>query len=172
MKILERIWRDVRSGESIDLYATIAIAFVVVILSLVSSVSSNVVSSLTLTVLGLLAISNLVNRHRVEELIKQIAESAQSFFLDEFPADFKENFESAKEIWLVGVTLRGTIRDYYGLIERKLRQGHHFNVLLVHPDGAAIEIAASRYYAPTGRDAKRRSSQVQESLPMNCKVKA
>jgi len=171
MKIFERIWRDIRSGESIDLYATIVIAFVLVILGLFGFASSGVIASLTLTVLGLLAISNLVNRHRVEELIKQVAESANSFFFDEFPADFKENFESAKEIWLVGVTLRGTLRNYYGLIERKLRQGHHFKVLLVHPEGIAIEIAASRYYAPTGRDAERKSSQIKDSLASLCDLR-
>ena len=118
MNIYERIWREIRSGENIDLYVTIVIAFVLVILSLFGFASSGVIASLTLAVLGLLAISNLVNRHRVEELIKQVAESAKGFFFDEFPADFKENFESAKEIWLVGVTLRGTLANYYGLIEK------------------------------------------------------
>ena len=168
MKIFEQLWRDVRSGESIDLYATIVIAFVLVALGLFGVASSSIIASLTLTVLGLLAISNLVNRHRVEELINQVAESAKGFFFDEFPTDFKENFESAREIWLVGVTLRGTVRNYYGLIEEKLRKGHHFKVLLVHPEGIAIEIAAGRYYAPTGRDAGRRGLQVRDSLASLC----
>jgi hypothetical protein len=34
MQLLEKIWRDIRTGESIDLYATIIIAFALVVLSL------------------------------------------------------------------------------------------------------------------------------------------
>jgi hypothetical protein len=123
---------------------------------------------LILTVLGLLAISNLVNRHRIENLIDRVSESAKGFFQDEYPPDFKNNFQSAKEIWLVGVSLRGTMKDYYGIMEEKLRKGHKFKVLLVNPTGTAVEIAASRHYAPTSRDIKRRSSQINDSLASLC----
>jgi hypothetical protein len=170
MRALERIWNDIRSGESIDLYATTTIAFIVVVLDLLDIAPPGLIAPLTLAVLGLLAVSNLVNRHRVQELTERIAESTRSFFLEEYPADIREHFESAKEVWLVGVTLRGTISSFSRLIEEKLRKGHSFKVLVVHPEGAAIEMAASRYYSPalTGRDPGRRGAQIKDSLVSFC----
>lgn len=70
-----------------------------------------------------------------------------------------------------GVTIRGTLRNHYGQMEDKLRKGHRIKVLLVHPDGPAVDLAASRYYATTGRDSARRSMQIGDSLNSLCGLK-
>lgn len=171
MKIIERIWRDIKRGESIDLYATILLAFILVVLSILNLVSPDLVAALTLSVLGLLAISNLVNRHRVDELISKVAGSKTDFFLDEFPSDFRDNLQAASEVWIVGVTLRGIVKNYYGLMEQKLRQGHQLRVLLVHPEGSAVETAVDRIYAPSSRNTAKKGLDIRDDLQALCELR-
>ena len=71
MEILKKVWKGIQRGEDIDLCATILVAFVVVILNLLGVVGSALVNSLTLAILGLLAISNLVSRYRLEQFSKR-----------------------------------------------------------------------------------------------------
>ena len=71
--MLRHLWDDIRKGENIDLYLTIAAAVIFVVLNLVGVASTSFLAPLTLAVLGLLAITNLGNRHRMEELLAQKA---------------------------------------------------------------------------------------------------
>lgn len=78
MKFSENFWREIKRGESIDLYATIVLAFTLVLLNAIGvHMSEGLIGSLTLTVLGLLAISALVSRHRIEQLPKKIVRNSE-----------------------------------------------------------------------------------------------
>ena len=55
-------------------------------------------------------------------------------------------------------------------MESKLRKGHSIHILLVHPNGSASEVAASRPYPSTDVAQVRR--QIQESLGYLSKLKA
>ncbi|MCL4300180.1 MAG: hypothetical protein KJ077_30890 [Anaerolineae bacterium] len=171
MSFLKRIWEDIRRGENIDLYATVIIAFSLVILGLVGITPAGLVASLTLTVLGLLAVSNLVNRYRLEELSQKLSQSTNSFFLQEFPSDFKENLVTGKDIWLISVALSGILKGNYQIIEEKLRKGHTIRILVVHPEGAPVEMAASRYYADVRRNAETTALQIKNNLQLFCSLR-
>ncbi|MBL7184317.1 MAG: hypothetical protein ISS50_07705 [Anaerolineae bacterium] len=171
MQFLKRIWSDVKRGESIDLYVTVVIALGLVMLNLLGVAPQTWIAPITLSVLGLLAISVLGNRHRVEELMQSLSQSASSVFLEEFPPDLETEFESAKELWLVGVTLRGTMNGKYIKVEEKLRQGHIIKVLLVHPEGASVEMAASRYYAEVNQRPERIARATLGSLQLFCSLR-
>ncbi len=147
MKIIKLLLNDIKSGENIDLYATVILSFGLVVLGLIGVSTTSWIPSLTLTVLGLLAISNLVNRHRMDELLKKSSESTETVFLDEFTSE-QQNFglSNATELWLVGIALTQTIRKQYSTIESLLKKGSTVKVLLVHPEGSALEIAATRSY--------------------------
>lgn len=168
MRFHGKIWEDIRHGENIDQYATILFAFGLGILGLLGITPSGLIASLTLAILGLLAVSNLVNRYRVEELSQKLSQTSKGFFLEEFPADFKDNFQSAKEIWLIGVTLSRLLKNNYGRIEEKIRKGHIVKVLLVHPEGAPLEMAANRYYAEISRNAETKGADINQSLRLLC----
>lgn len=168
MRLLEKIWEDIRHGENIDQYATIVFAFALGILGLLGITTSESIASLTLAVLGLLAVSNLVNRHRVEELSQKLSQSSKGFFLEEFPPEFKRDFQSAKEVLLIGVTLSRLIKTNYGIIEEKLRKGHTVKVLLVHPEGSPLEMAANRYYAEVSRSTVSKGVDIVSSLMLFC----
>ena len=60
MKLLNRIWQDVRRGENIDLYLTISIAIILSLLNILNLANPILVESVTLAVLGLLAVTSLV----------------------------------------------------------------------------------------------------------------
>jgi hypothetical protein len=166
MQVLERIWADIQRGENIDLYATVCVAFGLVILALLNIAPPEWIPPLTLTVLGLLAISNLGSRHRTEELLEKFAQSSDTLFMDEFPTSIKSDFAGAKEVWFVGVDLLGTVNRSYTELERKLRKGDTIKVLLVHPRSSASEIAASRPNLPT--DIERTNRRILDSLQLLC----
>lgn len=78
MKLLENFWREIKRGENVELYVTIVLAFGLVLLNVLGvHISEGLAESLTLTVLGLLAVSALVNRRRLEQLPKKLLRNAE-----------------------------------------------------------------------------------------------
>jgi len=116
MRFLKRAWQEIRRGENIDLYATIVVAFVVVVLGLVGIVGPAVLTSLTLATLAALAFSTLGNRHRLEDLPHKFANLGQEFFQDEHPVELDGWLASASEVWLVGASLGRTVKTNYTLL--------------------------------------------------------
>lgn len=147
MKIIRRIISDIQRGENIDLYLTIPAAFMVGLVNLSGVVKPEVVASLTLIVLGAVATSILGNRYRVESLASKLSPTVANTFVDEFPETFKQDFEAASEIWLIGATLDNIVNWFYSTIERKLQHGHTFRVLIIDPDSAAVELSDMRAYS-------------------------
>jgi hypothetical protein len=146
MRFLYRIWRDFRKGENIDLYVTVVVALGLVALNLSGFAPKETLEPITLAILGLIAISILGSRYRVEELSSKLDQSANTVFINEFPPSLKTDIESAPELWLVGVSLTRTIRTYYSTIEQKLQRGHSVKVMVVSPEDNLIELVESRAY--------------------------
>jgi hypothetical protein len=169
MRVLRRIWDDIRSGENIDLYITVIVAIGLAILNIVGIAPQTYLAPITLAVLGLLAITSLGNRYRIEELLQKQAQSIDNFYVEEYPLSFKNDFEAAEELWLIGVSLRRTVQANYPKIEQKLRQGHIIKVLLVHPEGAGLEIAVSRNYAR--REVEPKSNEIRFNLQLLCDLR-
>lgn len=147
MKILRQILDDIRHGENIDLYVAAPLAIVVAILGIFGVTSPELIGSITLIILSLLATSLLANRNAVKKLTQKLSQTSESFFFKELSeSNFEVDFENAKDLWLVGVSLNVIVRLHYSLIERKLRAGHSIKALVVHPEGSAIEMAEMRAY--------------------------
>jgi hypothetical protein len=169
MRILKRIWDDTRSGENIDLYITVVVAVILAILNLIGVASQAYVAPITLAVLALLAITSLGNRYRIEELLQRQAQSIDSFYMEEYPPGLKNDFETAEELWLIGVSLNRTIKINYTKIEQKLRHGHTIRVLLIHPEGPGVEMAVARSYAR--REIEAKSNDIQFTLRLLCDLR-
>ena len=131
MLFFKQILREIKRGENVDLYVTVLAALGIAVLNLLGLAPQSLISSITLTVLGLLAVSALGNRHQFEELRQSFTKSIDDIFLREFPATLDEDFDSGKEILLVGVTLRNFVAGKYTRIEEKLQKGHSIKILLV-----------------------------------------
>ncbi|MEM7536803.1 MAG: hypothetical protein AAF639_31780 [Chloroflexota bacterium] len=147
MKFLHRIWADVRQGENIDLYLTVFVAILLVILNLLGVAPDSMLTPLTLAVLGLLAVTMLGNRYQFEHLVNRLTEQSTSFFSTDVADSFDTDLQNASEIWMVGVSLSRTIKSHYGLLETLLKRGVHVRVLLIDPEShESIAIATQREY--------------------------
>jgi len=162
MKFLRRAWHDIRRGENIDLYVTVLGAIVLSFLNILAITPATWVTPITLAVLSLLAISAVGNRHRTEEVLEKLSSTPDSVFLQEYPPTLKSDIESSTDLVLVGVTLSRTIKTYYSELERKLQKGGSIKILLVNPDGAAVEMADSRAYWQT--DPERSRAEIRGTL--------
>lgn len=147
MKILERIWEDVRQGENIDLYLTVSVALVLTLLNLSGVAPQSSIAPMTLAVLGLLAITSLVNRRKTEEMLRVI-QAKEQILLNDFPSDFQIRMEKSKELWLLGVNLGRTAVSNFSLFEEKVKRGDKIKVLLVSPKGQALPLASKRRREP------------------------
>ena len=144
---MRRLWQrliDVlRTGENLDLYATVAAAVIVMMWNLFGVPDPGLVSSITLAVLGLLAVGLLANRSRLERLLRLQSRQANEVLLTDFP-NMTTELERSSDIWISGQNLRRTAISFCVLFGGKLEKGAHIRILLVDPDGIAPELAAKR----------------------------
>lgn len=169
MRTIKQIWEDIRKGENLDLYIAVPLAIIIALLNVLGIASSNFLTPITLAILGLIATALLGTRHAINNLSKKLSQSADTFFLDEYPAPFKSDLESATDLWIVGVSLTTPIRSYYSLFEAKLRKGHKIKVLLVDPESPAVELSEMRAYGRA--NTKRARSEIYNSLQDLCDLK-
>jgi len=168
VKTINRILKDLRQFDNLDLYITVTVAIVLAVLNLVGVASAAYLAPLTLAVLGLLALTSLINRHHMDELREALTQPISDFFVEKFPDDLEQSFKEATEVWLYGVSLHRTINFRYAEIEAKLQQGHKFRVLVVHPDGPGAAMAASRNYASQDVDLTR--DRITNVLKLLCRL--
>lgn len=72
--ILKRVWKDISQGENIDLYVTVIVAIVLVILNIAGVAPPSWLGSITLGVLALLAITSLGNRYRLDQAVERLTQ--------------------------------------------------------------------------------------------------
>jgi len=169
MRILNRVWSDVRRGQNLDLYVTLVVAIACIVLSLLGLVSQNVIFSSTLAVLILITINLLTNRYKTEELFEQLSQPSETLFREEFPAILRADVEQASEVWIIGISLTTTIRSYYSLLERNLSQGQRVRVLLVSPEGTGAAMAEMRVYGKP--NVERNRAEISGTLDYLCDLK-
>jgi hypothetical protein len=144
MKILRAIWDDLRQGENIDLYATIVVALIVSILNLLNNLAlKDSLPAITLAILALLAVTNLVNRHKLDKAIRR--ENSLQRFVDEFPPSVVSDINRSKELWLVGIVLGRTLDNYRGIIKTKLSNNQRVNVILPDPNSGVVKYFGLSY---------------------------
>ena len=147
MKFFTRAWEDIVRGENIDLYLTVLVAIILTFLNVLGIAPNTWGPSMTIAILGLLAISTLSNRYKIEETLERFsAAHKEELFSKNFPESLSMDFEGAEELWIFGVNLGRTVTTYFPVLERKLKQGGKVNVLLINPDGPACQITAMRMY--------------------------
>jgi hypothetical protein len=138
MKALQRIWDDIRRGENIDLYLTVAVAIGLAGLNLLGIAPPTLVASITLAVLGLLAVNSLGNRHHIEEQLREFSPRLLRGH-SELPS-FHERGQAASEIVVVGVSLITAVTPHLDFFERKMKDGCRLRFLLLNPESPACEV--------------------------------
>ena len=143
IKILKRILNDIKEGENIDLYLIVAISIPLVVMNLLG-IALSAIEPVILSVLTLLAISSLVNRRKLEFVLEKINTSVDDVLLQEYPDSWIKDFETAKEICIIGINLSRTITTYYPLLQERIRAKVRVKVLIVNPDGQAHSVLVQR----------------------------
>jgi hypothetical protein len=165
MKFLRRAWEDIRQGENLDLYVTVAVSFLLIVLNILG-VALSLSTPLSLTILALLAIAILGNRHRLETILRNLAKATHDVFYGDFPdyvqQEIAEKIEQSADVLLMGVDLDETLNRHYCLLEQKLRQGSKIRAVLVDPDSPACEMVVERRYRPTTLESQ--SSQIRSGM--------
>lgn len=160
MKFLTRFWEDIKSGENIDLYATIVVAFGTAILTLFNINVDSFLQPITLAILGILAVSALVIRKKLDEVRTQVANNSNLAFSRSFPESFALEMETAHEVWILGYALRRTIEKHYSLFERTVKRGINIRFILINPTSHACEIAAAKHFPSIPVDSYRNQMEV------------
>lgn len=169
MKLLNRILNDIKRGENVDLYLTVPTAILVGIFNLAGVLSPTLVAPLTLVVLGLITITILGSRYRVEQLADKLTPSAESIFNEKSPPTIEQDIENASDVWLVGVLGKKHARDFYSIIEQKLKKGHSIKILTIHPEPAVVEFEEMRIYGLA--NVKTTCSDIETGLKSFCYLK-
>jgi hypothetical protein len=153
--VLARLWADLTSGKSIDLYVTCVLALTIGILGVLNVVDTATVAAATLATLALVAIGAAGNRRQMAtlesataELTRLLHEDGRRASADQFLIPSTRGLEidlsSASDIRLVGVTLSRTIRTHLHTLERRLERGAVIKIALVEPGSEALQEAARR----------------------------
>lgn len=146
MKLLQRIWDDIRQGENIDMYLTIAGALILSAVSLAGIAVGEKIAGVTLAVLALLAINTLVNRHKLDKILEQ--QTGREWFFQEYPPSVNEDIENAKELWLVGYHLIRTMMNRAATFEAKLARNEKIKILILDPESEVTQYANESLYYP------------------------
>lgn len=130
-RFVKQILDDIRRGENIDLLVTIVLVLVISVLNGIGWASVELVSSITLAALGLIAIGFLVTRYRLEDIYrKEDTPNSIHFSMQKAPA-FASDLAAAKEIWMTGIVLRGTTTGNFHDFKKKAEQKGKFRVLIL-----------------------------------------
>lgn len=152
-RTLSVIWQDIRTGQNLDIYITIAIAIAVAILGTIGGANQTVISSAILATLALVSIGTLRNR-REDEVIKNTLVKiettdrlAERFFKRGYdPSDFRERIRNSRKAFFWGITFATSVQVLDYAIEQGMKSGLEVRFLLVKPDSSAsIKMAAFRH---------------------------
>lgn len=131
-RFFKQLLNDIRRGENIDLIVTIALVLIISVLNSLGWASTELVSSITLATLGLIAIGFLITRYRLEDIYqKEDAVNSIHFAMQRTPT-FISELSAAKEIWMTGIVLRGTTTGNFHEFKKKAEQRGKFRVLILN----------------------------------------
>ena len=150
--------------DNLAVLATIGYASYVIYRKAVlgSAVTTDDLLTAILAVLGLLAISEIVERYRkltsiekssknVESLLKsQFADRPSAITFFEKMPSLETYTQNANSIDLCGLTLTSTVNKQFSNIRERLKQGTNVRLLIVDPDSLALEMSSLRSETPDG----------------------
>jgi hypothetical protein len=122
---------------------------IIAILDVLGIAPDKLVSSVTLATLGLIAIGFLVTRYRIERIYRTTNAANSVCLLKESPPTQQNDLKHAKEIWLLGLTLRDVTYNNYYTFKQRAAEGLKIRALLANPDRVDLDAISKRF----GREA-------------------
>jgi hypothetical protein len=151
-KFLRRLTQDIIRGENIDLLITVVLALGISILNTLGMAPSSLSSSITLAVLGLIAIGLLATRYRIDE-IGHRGDLPDTVHFARYKADsFMNDFSNAKEICMLGFVLRGTIAENFYTLKQSVGEGVKIRTMILDPKKADMDKMVKHFTWATHSD--------------------
>jgi hypothetical protein len=160
--------------ENIDFVITLFLVIIVAILDVfgdaLGDTLDKLVRSLTLAVLGLIAVSLYLMKHRIEEITKANVQDL-IYFSDKKPTSLEENLRDADEVWMLGVNMRKTTEGNFYHFLKKASGGGKIRVLIASPSEANVNEVTARFRDP-GVTVKTIAGHFEEVLARYSEIKA
>lgn len=144
-RFARQVLEDIKRGENVDLIITVVLALVIAILNGLGVASPGIVSSITLATLGLIAIGLLITRYRMEDIYNKADITNSIHFLAQKPSALASDLAKAKEVWMVGLIMRGTTFDNFYNFKGKVSQGAKIRTLIANPNKVDLDNIAKRF---------------------------
>lgn len=143
---LKHFLRDIRYGENIDIYITLALSLILAVLGVVGTIQVAILTAGILATLGVLAYSVLATRRILGELSQALA----SFYPAEIVplkdrsafGAFRDELQKVSTVWLQGPSLVGMLAANKDLFREILRKGGEIHVLTLNPSSSRLSILA------------------------------
>ena len=156
-KLFQAVITDIRNRENIDLYLSVLIGFIVVILDIFGFVRTDVTIAAVLAVLTLITIGMANDRKTTQllhlsttKLSSQVEDLISSFHVDNFFEhgiyySLGDRFDKAEsEIWLLGRIGYNTINNNYSALEQSLNRGCQIRMIICSEDVVGSQAKWSR----------------------------
>jgi len=148
MRIIRRIWEDIRTGQNLDVYLAVFVAFLVTILGTFGVANEQVIFSAILSTLALISISLLITRQESRNIRLSLDNTnkpddlAERFLHRRFDRSIlSKHIRHTRRAMLWGFSFTSTIPYLRDEIDRGLQDGLEIRFLLVEPYSTAASLA-------------------------------
>jgi Domain of unknown function (DUF5919) len=161
---VKRLAIRIVSDEYLDLYILAGAALAFTVLGFAGVVSIEVLASVILALLAVLAYSQIRARRQVADIARAQRSDPLSIFQAEFPGDLENRRGSASSLLLIGMTMTRTVQGgSLTVLRQMLRSGGKIRILLMDPADEALIRAASEH-GPHGITADRLKRRIEATL--------
>ncbi|RSD10403.1 hypothetical protein [Amycolatopsis eburnea] len=151
--MFSRIWDSIRRGRHVELYLVLVVSTVAVVLAILDVGSQRLVSTLTVTALGLTGFALIEQRIAVQAGLDRLADiGARAKFQDEPVLDLPSALKNSSLVMLAGVDLSRTFGRYEAELKDYVQAGKRLRVMLYDPEGTALDHAVVRSRRHFSRD--------------------
>jgi hypothetical protein len=160
-------WRDIKSGENTDLWILVIVSIIFTILGAIGIATTQVLSSIVLSLLAVLAISQIRSRQQIGSLRESTRASRTALLLQDFPGDYYlARSRATHSYFFAGLTMQRTLPTMRSDLERILSSGGKARILLPNPQNISLlgMIATAR---GKGETPERVASYIQHSLELS-----
>jgi hypothetical protein len=138
-RLLRWAWADIKSGENTDLWVLVTVSIVFTVLGATGVASTQALSSIVLSLLALLAISQIRNRLQVRSLSDSTKANRTALLLQDFPDEYYlARSRATHSYFFAGLTMQRTLPTIRTDLERILSNGGTVQILLPNPENVAL----------------------------------
>ena len=164
-----RIFVSVRDSGNVEIVAIVSIALFASIASLLDLVEPEIIASLTLAVLAMLASAILSLRRHINTVSMSLGETRQ--FVGPLPADFDDLLAGADRVTICGGALHAFMHTHGTEVRRMLLDGGSLRMAIADPDRDDLNNFVNDRLNPPISDAEDLSSSGKATLRLLQRIK-